>query len=222
MLTFLAGRSRERQLRLFACACCRAVWPLIGVAECRQAVETAERFADGLADAAELQADAQRAEAAMPLFADANRAAVWTALASAFDAAVEGPLQAARTSAFIAAQPAEALARAAGVSGAADEARQSAWERFESVSEAAFQAERRRQAELLREIVGDPFTAPPPGDWPLTVCQLAEALAAGEDCAFALHDALLDLGRSDLAAHFQPGGEHPHGCWALDMIRGIG
>lgn len=222
MLTFLEGRVGERQLRLFACACCRAVWPLIRVAECLQAVETAERFADGLADESELQADAKAAEDAMPLFADAHRAAAWSAVASAFDAAIGASHEAARASAYITAQRAESRAKAACVSGAPEEDRKEAWGLFESVLEADFRAHRRRQADVLREIVGDPFTAPKPDDWPLTVCQLAEALHAGEDCAFALHDALLDMGRTDLAEHFQPGGKHPPGCWAIDLIRGVG
>lgn len=220
MLTFLEGRIGERQLRRFACACCREVWQLIGVAECRQAVETAERFADGLADAAELKADAKLADAAMPLFADSNWAAAWTAVASAFDAAVEGSHQAASAAAYVTAKPAEARAKAACRSGAPEEVCNEAYAQFESVRDADFLAHRRRQADLLREIVGDPFTTPPTGDWASTVCQLAEALHAGEDCAFALHDALLDMGRSDLDEHFQPGGEHPRGCWAVELIRG--
>lgn len=52
---------------------------------------------------------------------------------------------------------------------------------------------------------------------PLTVVQLAEALYQGEDCAFALHDALLDAGMPDLAEHFREPW-HPKGCWPLDHL----
>ena len=46
----------DRKRRLLACACARGVWHLLGNVRCRQAVEVAERFADGLASAQELTA----------------------------------------------------------------------------------------------------------------------------------------------------------------------
>lgn len=47
---------RERQLRLFACACCRYVWDTITDPRSRKAVEVAERYAYGLATLDELKA----------------------------------------------------------------------------------------------------------------------------------------------------------------------
>jgi hypothetical protein len=51
------------------------------------------------------------------------------------------------------------------------------------------------------------------------VVRLAEALYAGADCGFALHDALLEIGYTDLAEHFREPC-HPKGCWAVDLILG--
>jgi hypothetical protein len=55
MLVFLRGRASERKLRLFACACCRWLWGHFLAEECRQAVEVAERFADGRATEEQLR-----------------------------------------------------------------------------------------------------------------------------------------------------------------------
>jgi hypothetical protein len=56
MLTFLKGAKRltARKARLFVCACCRRIWPLLGEEGSRKAVEVAERFADGLATSNQL------------------------------------------------------------------------------------------------------------------------------------------------------------------------
>src|SRR5688572_28988689 len=54
MLEWLRGRASERKLRLLAVACCRRVAHLIKDPRNRDAVEVAERHADGLATEDEL------------------------------------------------------------------------------------------------------------------------------------------------------------------------
>lgn len=54
---------------------------------------------------------------------------------------------------------------------------------------------------------------------PLTVKQLAQALADGEECAFALHDALQEAGHPALARPFREPG-NPAAGWAIDIILG--
>jgi len=79
----------------------------------------------------------------------------------------------------------------------------------------------RHQCDLLRHIFGNPFRPYPiPDSWPSTVTHLADAFYNGQDCAFALHDALLDAGHAELADHFCQETTHPKGCWALDLILG--
>jgi len=56
-----------------------------------------------------------------------------------------------------------------------------------------------------------------PTDFPATVVEMAATLYQGDDCVFALHDALLDAGLTDFAEHFREPW-HPKGCWALDLI----
>jgi len=57
-----------------------------------------------------------------------------------------------------------------------------------------------------------------PGD----CIRLAEAMYHGEECGYALHDALLEAGQVALAGHFATVPRHWRGCWALDTILGKG
>src|SRR5262249_37356041 len=62
-------RRRVSKLRLFAVACCREVWEWLKDGRAREAVQTAERYADGLASREELSAADRFAE---EFFAEAD------------------------------------------------------------------------------------------------------------------------------------------------------
>jgi len=97
-------------------------------------------------------------------------------------------------------------------------------------------AERQAQADLLREIFGNPFRLPTVGsDWLIwqggTVVQLAQAgeearelpLGLLENVRLAvLADALEDAGCSDSAIleHLRGPGPHVRGCWCVDALLG--
>jgi hypothetical protein len=76
MLEFLRGKASERKLRLLCVALCRHIWDLLTDADCRNAVEVTERFADGLATQDELESAYSNTTTATTA---ANKAAGWTA-----------------------------------------------------------------------------------------------------------------------------------------------
>jgi hypothetical protein len=219
MLNLACERVSARKLRLFACACCRRVWRTMTDRACRRAVEVSERFAEGLASPEELQAAFQAAQHAKSVFVDASWAGSWVAAADAEQAAFECAAHAASAIARAVAQPARSSAYAAIAAGAREESRTAAFEHFEAVVADARRIEETHQAGLLAEIVGNPFQPVATDSWPTAVTVLATALNAGEDCAYALHDALVEANRPDVAAHFQ-NPVHLRGCWAVDLILG--
>jgi hypothetical protein len=213
MLEYLGGAMSDRKLRLFACACLRNVWNQLTEERSRTGVEVNERFADAQASGEEL----------------------WTAAIEARkvdDAAAKGV--------WLAAGPADSLWRAGRAAGAAVEVveRAAAREAFKAGPEAvvpamrvAAEATRRVQAELLRDLAGNPFrpvVLDPAWRTP-SVRGLAQAayddriLPQGlldRPCLAILADALLDAGcnDTDLLTHLRGPGPHVRGCLAVDLL----
>lgn len=220
MLDYLDGKVSDRKLRLFACACCRRVWRLLSVPACRRAVEVAEQFADGLVSPEDCKAAHAAAQHARPLRLDGNwSAAVVAAAGPVAQLASAAADYTARAVAHIGAERLNSVARASVCAGATSAMRDAAWDNYESAIDAAVLLEQEQHADLLREIIGNPFRPTAPASFAPVVVQLAEAMYDGATEAFALHDALIEEGHATLAEHFQRPG-HPRGCWALDAILG--
>jgi hypothetical protein len=230
-------RASERQLRLFACACGRLVMDLITDERSRRAVEVAERFADGTASRAELEA--ATAEALAVLNSLLGRG--W---ADGFVAHLSGRSQAAlmeQSRPWIMAASAaletarapdrvpEAAARAALAAGAD-------WNNPDFQRWALAVAGPATHAALIRDIFGNPFRPAPVLDpaWLAwnggTVRQLAAAAyeqrslpdgTLDDTCLAALADALEEAGCTDagILGHLRGPGPHVRGCWALDLVR---
>jgi hypothetical protein len=204
MLEHVRGRASERKLRLFACACCRRIWPLLATDQ-RTAVEAAERFADGQIGWEGLTAVART----LPWPARADEGAAEDACAAARAACAASGWDAA-TVAF----------EAAGCA---------VWAACGAVA-AAGDAEFGLHCRLLRDLFGNPFRLPPALDpaWLSgndgAVHRLARAIydtRSFHDMPL-LADALERAGCTDpdLLAHCRQPVEHVRGCWALDLLLG--
>jgi hypothetical protein len=208
MIRLVVEHPDDRKCRLLACAACRLIWDLLPDPRSRHAVEVAERFADGQASFKDLARARNEAVAAA---GGAERQAAWAAY-WATNTKAAGPLW----NAFAAA--AGATARKAMGGTARDLA--ASWDRHHAAGQAS-------QAELLREVIGNPFRLRKPDPALLSWDNgIIPALARGiyEDEAWdrlpILGDALEEAGCADeaLLAHCRGPGRHVRGCWAADLF----
>jgi hypothetical protein len=226
VLHFARDIVSDRQLRLFACACCRRVWDSLD-GPCRSAVDAAERFADGKAQLHELRFCRELAE--RTLVERQTRA--------------ENLLESARGKYrdYVTVAFRQARAAFAACSSAGDIWYEDASFDYADVHDDASPLRSRYLhpsslpqlevfrdcCDLYREIVGNPFRDSECADEWRTDTVLAVARRAYDAREFAalpiLADALQDAGcdSADLLNHLRdPHAEHVRGCWALDLVLG--
>ncbi len=216
-----ANQALSRKVRLFGCSCCRRIWNLLNDERSRNAIEVAERYADGLATRKELRVAREAASAVVSTRDErgmlkerdfAAAAAQCCALSSDMEAGWGASADAIKAAAYVGYYALPESAR-----GPIDD-----WY-------ACIEAEGRSQIPLLRDIVGNPFRsqaiAPGWSSWnDGTVVRLAEVIYAERRFADLpiLADALEEAGCdiADILDHCRQSGVHTRGCWVLDSLLG--
>ncbi len=220
MLRHLTGKISERKLRLFACGCSRRLLPLLRDPRLEEVLLLAEQLAEGMASAKErllVLVDAIQTEAtATPPATAAYQGIMGFLLVCCFPnhAMFELGLRSLANAVAWDTMPGATIVEDDWASPHDPE-----WQ-------AAYTAERRRQAILLRDVVANPFrpVALPVLWLSSTVVQLAQAVY--DERAFdrlpILADALEEAGCTDTAilGHCRQPGEHVRGCWVIDLLLG--
>lgn len=235
MLAFLRGKMTGRQMQLWAYACCRRVWHLLADERSRLGLDAAERYTEGHGEAEQLRQAHRAAHEAANEATDALRL---EGTRRGDRAALEGAAHSASWVVSTALQPMWGCDPFTDLT-TSSRAVVASWA-LVAVEEAADKharaAEETAQADLLRDIRGDPYRrkgADP--DWLSwqggLVTHLAEAAYDGRELPSGhlevarlavLADALEDAGCSEAAllSHLRGEGPHVRGCWAVDLILG--
>jgi hypothetical protein len=239
MLEYLSNhrklcKTNGRRFTLFAIACCRRIWQLILTESCRRAVDVAERYVEGLAS------EEERCTAWSDGFSsvveegihlnesDCQELIYWGRIYGGF------AVQAALGLVGAGGVTASSVASNAAIDLALDARRKRSGQDASAMAfDATYATEQIAQAEIIREIVGNPFrpVVIDPGLLTPTVLSLAQAaydnrnLPSGHlDNArlAALADALEDVGcdNADILNHCRQPGVHVRGCWVLDLLLG--
>jgi hypothetical protein len=208
------GRLSERRLRLFGCACYRAVWELFTDARSRQAADVVERYADGAATGQEMEEAERASSVARDLAGPASdaprrhRSRLGRSTSWAAHALTNVPPDDGNALRFVWEDVREASAHAADVRGRVRELR-------------------RLQAVLLRDLFGNPFRPLPAIDpsW-LTPTVVAIGRRAYDERDFTalpvLADALQESGCENevILGHGRGQRVHARGCWLVDLLLG--
>jgi hypothetical protein len=218
----LIGRARggKRKLRLFAAGCCRQAWHLFDDERCRRAVEVVERLADAEATPEEQSEAMAGAQAVVQeTNAEVGRLA---AIHRSREMTPERWAAASRRCVAGAAEMALMPWLVRGVQSVASSVTGALAMRTNPAVRPELDA---RQAELVRDLFGDPFCPAPalePAWRSETVLRVAQAIYTERRWTElpVLADALEEAGCSDavLLAHCRGGGEHARGCWLVDLL----
>jgi hypothetical protein len=220
MLEYLKAKVSDRKLRLFACACCRRIWPLLTDERSRRSVERAEHYAEGQLAREQLAAASQAALAVVLATEETTVPAQSAATAAVWAARWHGdtPTEAAWHAAWYAsAEASQAVLR--------DEGLPVEWAEARAI-----------QAALLRCLFGNPLHPMVLDPAWLTwhdglIRQLAQAAYderhlpsgyLGPDRLAVLADALEESGCQDqnILAHLRSPGPHTRGCHIVDLLLG--
>jgi hypothetical protein len=206
MQGFRRDKASDRNLRLFAVACCRRIWHLLPDERSRKAVEVAERFADGQSSRQERVAASAEAEDAIIGVRGQGQRAYFAAVAAGEVVAEEECDQHCGwyTASMVASNPTEEGRHQAGL--------------VHDIFGDPFRPPPHLPHAVLAWNGG-------------TVRRLAQAIYEERhlpegtlDTArlAVLADALMDAGCDDeqLIRHCRSEGPHVRGCWAVDLILG--
>jgi hypothetical protein len=241
MLEWAGGKATERQLRLFAVACCRGVWEWLPDERCRDGLFVAEAYAEGKASHEKLSEEKWHAWNVGFTFIDVwprpNNPISYVACNALQNALFDGkdytgnePDLSHESIRDAAGKAAEFAANVFAEGHSRSPSGDSAWN-------AARISERARQSIYLRDILGNPFrplSAPSPsllawsGGLVVNLAQAAyqhRSLPPGhlDNARLAvLADALTDAGCTDdrLLGHLRSPGPHARGCVGVDAVLG--
>jgi hypothetical protein len=229
MLEFLHGRVSDRKLRLFACACCRRLWPFIHDEKWRWAIEIVERHLDGEATEEELRGIEGTISYDRDELEDA--AIAFTSAITPFDmpGGIPGmPDRPPPSAVECASNAALYAARAVRMSSIPDRMLrlEYGWSpEVEKQFDAVLNQELKQQPNLLRCIIGNPFRPARPGPW-ITPAAVSVAHDIYERRDFSALPVLADLleeagcPEQSVLDHCRRPGEHARGCWVVDLILG--
>jgi hypothetical protein len=211
MLELLRPRLSDRKLRLFQVACCRRMWDLIPDERWRESVLVAERYADKDAT------DKMRIAARNRLWNPHSPREIHLSALHAVGVATQKTMERRKFLSY------------GGAAAVVGEAARSACDptTSEHAHAVAYGNEHKAEADLIRDIFGNPFrplTFSP--SWRTdTAVTLARQMYESRDFSAMpiLADALQDAGcdSDNILSHCRdPNAVHVRGCWVVDLVLG--